>query len=124
MKILSILAAAATLFSGAAIAAPDIAPRATAQQIAELEGNYGLDNGLRAKVFELDNRLYLEVGHDRKELTLVETNRFVSRDGSVSLSVTPGAGGNKIVLGYRHDAQDAMPIRLAAAKRPGRGGAD
>lgn len=123
MKALTILAAAA-LLSGTAIAAPDTAPQATAQQLAELEGTYGLDNGLRAKVFELDNRLYLEVGHDRKELTLAEPNRFVSRDGSVSLSVKPGDGGDKIVLGYRQDTQDALPIRLAAAKRPGRGGVD
>jgi hypothetical protein len=124
MKLLSILAAATALMSGGAIAAPDIAPQATAQQIAELEGIYGLDNGLRARVFELDNRLYLEVGHDRKELTQVEPNRFMSRDGSVSLSVKPGDGGDKIVLGYRHDAQESIPIRLAAAKRPGRGSVD
>lgn len=125
MRILSLALASTLLLSGAAFAGPETGGRPTAQQMMEAEGSYALDNGERVRVFELDNRLYMEVGHHRKELLMDGPDRFVSKDGSISMRFQPGPGADKVVLGYRRDAQDGIPVRMAsAAQRRGRGSAD
>lgn len=91
----------------------------------EAEGSYRLDNGERVRVFELDNRLYVEVGHHRKELLVAGPNRFASKDGAISIAFDAAAGSDKVVLGYQRDAQDGIPVRMAsAAQRRGRGSVD
>jgi hypothetical protein len=116
--------ATALVLAGATHAAPDRPPpHATAQQQADLEGIYALDNGQRARIFLLDGRLYIDLPRQRKELVPVAPGVFASRDGKVS--VQPGAGGDgRIVVGYRPAAQDAEPARYAAAGRARRGAAD
>jgi hypothetical protein len=124
MRTLHVLVAATVLLSGVAAAAPDTSLRATAQQLQDVEGTYGLDNGQHARVFELDNRLYVAIGRMRKEIILVASGRFASRDGSVSMQFSPRNGGNDIALSLRGDLQESTPVRLASANRHGRGGAD
>jgi len=123
MKLPSIALAATALLAVTASAA-DL--RATAQQRMDLEGTYKLENGQRARVFELDQRLYVELGRYRKELVLVAPDRFASPDGAISLQFQPDAPGERIVLGYRRDDRQAMPVMLASGQRQrhGRGSAD
>jgi len=97
------LVLAATAFLGAAAGAtpasvPDLQP--TFQQLHEIEGSYRLANGDRADVQVLDQHLFVEVRHQRKELVMVGAERFESRDGSISLRYEAGAP-DKVVLGYR-----------------------
>lgn len=124
MTPLRIALAATILLAGAAHAAPGSDLRATAQQRADLEGSYRLETGQLAQVFSLDDRLYIEVGRHRKELVLVAPDRFASRDGAVSMQFAPAAPGERIVLGYRQDVAEIVPIRLSSVRRPGRGSAD
>ena len=124
MKMLHIALAATALLAGAATAGPVTDLHATAQQRAEVEGTYQLDNGQRVRVFALDEKLYVEVGRHRKELVLIAPDQFTSRDGSISMRFPLDAPGERIVLGYRRDADEPMPVMLAASQRRGRGGID
>jgi hypothetical protein len=128
MKLLNLALAFTTLLavSAGVTANPGTELRATAQQRMDLEGTYQLDNGQRARVFELDQKLYVELGRHRKELVLVAPNRFGSRDGAISLQFQPEAPGERIVLGYRRGDIQAMPVMLASGQRQrhGRGSAD
>jgi len=123
MKQLSIVLATLAMLAATA-AATAAAGSGTAQQRGDLEGTYQLENGQRVRVFELDERLYVEVGRYRKELVMVAPNRFASRDGAVSMQFQPEAPGERIVLGYRRDAQQALPVMLASGQQNGRGSAD
>jgi len=124
MKMLSIALATTALLAGAASAGPVTDLRATAQQMSDVEGTYQLENGQRARVFALDQKLYVEVGRHRKELVLTAPDQFTSRDGAISMRFQPDAPGDRIVLGYRRDTQDPIPVMLAAGPRRGRGGLD
>jgi hypothetical protein len=124
MKMPSIALAMTLFAAGAASAAPDAALRTTAQQRADAEGTYQLDNGQRVRIFELDEKLYLEIGRYRKELVLVAPNRYASRDGAISMQAAPEVPGERIVLGYRRDARQAIPVLLASGQRHGRGNLD
>jgi hypothetical protein len=123
MRTLHVLVAATILLAGAATAA-DTSLHVTTQQLQEVEGTYGLNNGQRARVFQLDNRLYVEIGRMRKELNLVAPQRFASRDGSVSMVFGQRDSGSDIALSLRSDLQPSMPVMLASAERHGRGSSD
>jgi hypothetical protein len=123
----TILFATTTLLSGAATtasAADPLAPQATHQQMVEMEGSYALSDGHRARIFIMDNRLYLDIGRHYKELEPAGLDSWVTRDRSLSLQFRPGDSGNRIVLNYRGALPDAAPIRLAAREQRGRGGID
>jgi len=124
MKMLHIALAATALLAGAATAGPIVDLHATAQQMDDVEGTYQLANGQRARVFALDQKLYVEVGRHRKELVLTGPDQFTSRDGSISMRFPLDAPGERIVLGYRRDTDEPMPVLLAAAQRRGRGSID
>lgn len=124
MKLLSIALAATALLAGAATAGPIVDLHATSQQRAEVEGTYQLDNGQRVRVLAIEEKLYVEVGRHRKELVLTAPDQFTSRDGSISMRFPLDAPGERIVLGYRRDTDEPMPVMLAAAQRRGRGGID
>lgn len=125
MRMLSITLASTLLLSATALAGGGIGERPTAQQIVDAEGSYLLENGERIRVFGLDNRLYVELGHHRKELVVAGPGRFASKDGSVSLLFDPDGDADKVVLGYRRDADGGIPARMAAAdQRLARAGAD
>lgn len=125
MRMLSIILASTLLLSATALAGGGIGERPTAQQIVDVEGTYGLENGERLRMFGLDGRLYVEVGHHRKELVVAGPGRFASKDGTVSLRFDPDADPDKVVLGYRRDVDNGIPLRMASADRHrARGGAD
>lgn len=115
MRMLSITLAASFLLSAGALAGGGIGERPTAQQIVDVEGTYGLENGERLRVFGLDGRLYVEVGHHRKELVVAGPGRFASKDGTVSLLFNPDRDADKVVLGYRRDTHSGIPLRMALA---------
>lgn len=126
----TILYATTALLSGvAATASADdgTAPQATSQQMADMEGTYALSDGHRARIFVMDNRLYLDLGrhhHGYKELEPTGPNAWVTRNRTLSLRFTQDQAGEKIVLNYRDALPDAAPIRLAARDQHGRGGID
>jgi hypothetical protein len=116
--------AAALLLNSAGCATSDTAVQPTAQQIADIEGTYALSDGRRARVYGLDNRLYIEIGaHQQKELFVVGPNRFASRHGEVSLLVRPGQGDNAdaIELAFIPALGGRAPRRFASGPIPGRG---
>jgi len=115
MRMLSIILASTLLLSASALAGGGIGERPTAQQIVDVEGTYALDNGERLRVFGLDGRLYVEVGHHRKELVVAGPDLFASKDGSVSLRFDPDGDADKVVLGYRRDVDSGIPLRMASA---------
>jgi hypothetical protein len=94
------IALLSALSSTGATASPDTSMRTTAQQRTDLEGIYGLSNGQRVRIFELDYRLYLQIGRLRKEILLVAPYRLASRDGRVTLWYTPYGSRNRIILAY------------------------
>jgi len=123
----AILFATTTLLSGAAAtasAADLTAAQPTLQQMADMEGTYALSDGHRARIFIMDNRLYLDIGRHYKELEPAGLDAWTTRDRSLSLQFRPGQTGNQIVLNYRGTLPDAAPIRLAARDQRGRGGVD
>jgi len=122
MRMLSIALASSLLLSTTALAGGGIGERPTAQQIVDVEGSYGLENGERLRVFGLDNRLYVEVGQHRKELVVAGPGRFASKDGSVSLLFDPDGDADKVVLGYQRDWDSGIPLRMALAARRQAGG--
>lgn len=129
MRALTTILFATTLLGGAATAAgADLAgPQATAQTMQEMEGSYALSNGRRARIFVMDNRLYLDLGQRNKgykELESTGADRWVTRDRTLSLQFTPDQAGGRIALHARGDLPDAAPIQLAARDRRGRGGID
>ena len=119
MNRMTICLGAALLLAGAAHAAPERpSMHATAQQKVDLEGTYALDNGQRARIFVLDDKLYIELGRQRKELVPAGPDAFASRDGKVSVQARPGTDGG-ILVGYQPAVQDDAAARYAAAgKRP------
>lgn len=122
MRMLSITLASTLLLSANALAGGGIGERPTAQQIVDVEGTYGLENGERLRVFGLDGRLYVQVGHHRKELVVAGPDRFASKDGTVSLLYDPSGDSDKVVLGYLRNADSGIPVRMALADQR-RGGA-
>jgi hypothetical protein len=122
--ITAILFATTTLLSGAAATASGAdltAPQPTLQQMADMEGIYALSDGHRARIFIMDNRLYLDIGRHYKELEPAGLDTWTTRDRSVSMQFRPDPGGRRIVLNYRGALPDAAPIRLAAREQRGRG---
>jgi len=124
----SILFATATLLSGLAATpatAADLSkPDATLQQMKEIEGQYALSDGRRARIFVMDSRLFLDLGRHYKELEPAGSDSWVTRDRTLSLQFKQDQAGNRFVLHFRDDLPDAAPIRLAARDQRGRGGID
>jgi hypothetical protein len=121
----TILFATTTLLSGLATTtatAADLSkPDATLQQMKEVEGQYALSDGRRARIFVMDARLYLDLGRHYKELEPAGPDSWVTRDRSLSLQFRQGQAGNQFVLHNRNDLPDAAPVRLASVDRRGRG---
>jgi hypothetical protein len=114
--------AVALLLSSVGCASSDTARQPTTQQIAELEGVHGLSDGGRARLFGLDNRLYIRLGaHQQKELLAAGPDRYVSRRGEVSLRALPG---DRIELAYVRGLGGRAPVRFASGSIVGRGYAD
>lgn len=122
MRMLSITLASTLLLSACALAGDRVGERPTAQQIVDVEGTYGLENGARLRVFGINGRLYVEVGNHRKELVAAGPDRFASKDGTVSLLYDPGGESDKVVLGYLRGADSGIPVQMALADQR-RGGA-
>lgn len=121
----TILFATTTLLSGlaatTATAADHTAPEATLQQMKDIEGQYALSDGRRARIFIMDSRLYLDLGRHYRELEPAGSDNWVTRDRTLSLQFKQGQAGNQFVLHLRDDLPDAAPIRLASVDRRGRG---
>jgi hypothetical protein len=127
MRVLPVILAATFLLSSAASAAPDTALQPTAQQVAEIAGDYALSDGRRAQIVSIDNRVYVRIGRrQQKELLMVGPNRFASRSGDVTIELQPDSNSNndRIVLNHVQDLGGEAPIRIASVTRTGRGSAD
>jgi len=124
MKTLRIVLAATalltiTLTAPAFPADPEL--RSTAQQRLDMEGTYLLENGQRAKIFELDNRLYIDIERrHRKELLLVAPDLFASPDRSVTVQFQPNQPDEPLLFGIPYAAPNVAPVRLAATQVRGR----
>jgi hypothetical protein len=90
----------------------------------DMQGTYALSDGRRARIFIMNDRLYLDLGRHYKALEPAGPDSWVTHDHALSLQFKPGGERNQIVLNYRGDLPDAAPIRLAARDQRGRGGID
>lgn len=126
----AILFASTTLLSGAAATAAAgglTGLQPTAQQMAEMAGSYALSDGHRARIFVMDNRLYLDLGRrygNYRELEPTGPGSWATRDRSLSLRLRPDQASQQLVLNYGGAQADPAPIRLAAREQHGRGGVD
>lgn len=102
------------------------AQRATVQQMADATGSYQLSDGRRADVFIAGLRLYARIGNaPQKEIVLAGSNRFATRDGSISIQFGADPSIETIVLTQDRSIAPAQDrIRLASNNRTGRGGID
>jgi hypothetical protein len=108
MRKLSVVCFAAALVAGSALAAPAAKVHATAEQLQNVEGTYGLSNGRVLKLFTLDNRLYAQLKHSRTELEAVGENAYASRDGTISVTYKPQAARDEIEVRLGVDPDTAL----------------
>jgi hypothetical protein len=116
------------LLGCAGCASGDYPRRPTAQEIANAEGLYGLEDGYRAHLFGLDDRLYVRIGAGpQKELQLVAPDHFVSSRGDVSIQFQPereGDDAERVVVEYARAPGGHPPVLFSTGPRPGRGFVD
>ncbi|MFC5547816.1 hypothetical protein [Massilia aerilata] len=113
------------LLLGCAGCASNIYPRKpTSQEMANAEGLYGLQDGYRAHIFELDSRLYVRIGaHQQKELQLAGPEHFVSKAGDVSIQFQPEReedDAERVVVEYARAPGGHPPVLFSTGPRPGR----
>jgi hypothetical protein len=127
--LLSFLSLAAVLMGSAgcatAAATADYPRRPTAQEIADTEGLYVLEDGYRAHVFGLDDKLYVRIGAGpQKKLMLVGPGRYASPGGDVSIECQPGREEDepeRVVVGYYRNPGGHPPRIFSTGPLPGRG---
>jgi hypothetical protein len=127
--LLSFLSLAAVLMGSAgcatAAATADYPRRPTAQEIADAEGLYVLEDGYRAHVFGLDDKLYVRIGAGpQKKLMLVGPGRYASPGGDVSIEFQPGReedNAERVVVGYYRNPDGHPPRIFSTGPLPGRG---
>ena len=113
----------------AGCATPDDYPRRpTAQEIAGVEGLYGLSDGYRAHVFGLDSRLYVRIGAGpEKMLQLVAPDQFASPEGDVQIQFQPERAeddAERVMVEYYRNPGGHPPRIFSTGPRPGRGFVD
>lgn len=127
--LLSFLSLAAVLMGSAgcatAAATADYPRRPTAQEIADAEGLYVLEDGYRAHVFGLDDKLYVRIGAGpQKKLMLVGPGRYASPGGDVSIEFQSGREedeAERVVVGYYRNPGGHPPRIFSTGPLPGRG---
>jgi hypothetical protein len=117
------------LLLGCAGCASNIYPRKpTAQEMANAEGLYGLQDGYRAHIFQLDSRLYARIGAgQQKELQLAGPNHFVSKAGDALIRFQPEReedDAERVVVEYARPPGGHPPVLFSTGPRPGRGFVD
>jgi hypothetical protein len=116
------------LLGCAGCASGDYPRKPTAQEMANVEGLYGLQDGYRAHLYELDNRLYVRIGAgSQKELQLVGPDHFASPRGDVSIQFQPERkddDAERIVVEYLRPSGSHPPVLFPTGPRPGRGWLD
>jgi hypothetical protein len=108
MRKLSVVCFAAALVAGSAFAAPAAEVHATAEQLQNVEGTYGLSNGRVLKLFTVENRLYAQLKHSRTELVAVGDNAYASKDGTISVTYKPAAARDEISVSLGVDPGTAL----------------
>jgi hypothetical protein len=127
MRVLFVVAA--LLLGCAGCATSDAYPRRpTAQEMANVEGLYGLSDGYRAHIFDLDSRLYVRIGAGpEKMLQAVGPDRFASPNGDVSIQFQPERDDDdaeRVVVEYYRAPGGHPPRIFSTGPRPGRGFVD
>lgn len=122
----ALLAALAVLLGGAGCAtSTDYPRRPSAQEAAEAEGLYGLSDGYRARLFSLDDTLYVRIGAGQeKQLLLVGPDRFASPDGDVSIQFQQPLsdnGSHRLTVEYYRAPGGHPPRMFSTGPLPGRG---
>jgi hypothetical protein len=125
MRAPNVFLAASLLLGGAGCATSELPRRPSAQEIANVEGLYGLSDGYRAHLFGLDGNLYVRIGAgSEKKLLLVGPDRFASPDGEVSIEFRPERDGDdaeRVVVEYYRAPGGHPPRMFSTGPRPGRG---
>ena len=124
-----ILLSIVVLLLGCAGCASNTYPRKpTAQEMANAEGLYGLQDGYRAHIFELDSRLYVRIGAgQQKELHLAGPEHFVSNSGDLAIQFQPEReedDAEQVVVEYATPPGGHPPVLFSTGPRPGRGFVD
>jgi hypothetical protein len=83
---------------------------ATGAQLADsVKGTYGLSNGRRLELIDLDERVYADFGKwSRVALNEVGPNQFASREGDVQMTWVPGQRTDTILLSYPADSKGRL----------------
>jgi hypothetical protein len=106
----------------------DYPRRPTAQEIADVEGVYGLSDGFRAHLFGEDSQLYVRIGAGpQKQLTAMGPGHFASTNDDVSiqfLSERAEDGAERIMVEYVRRPGARAPLIFSTGPRPGRGFVD
>jgi hypothetical protein len=117
--------AALSVLACAGCATSDGYPRRpNAQEIADIEGVYGLSDGFRAHIYGMDNDLYIRIGAgNEKRLMTVAQNRYSTDRGDVSVEFQPQPGNlaDRVAVAYYRKPGARPPIMFSTGLRPGRG---
>lgn len=129
---LSFLAVPATLLLASNVGAqsgnyppPDTAPIATVQVTAPFHlsdteteavtGNYALSNGWRLKVGEASTGIVAQIDRQRPiRLVAVSADKFVSRDGNVTMDFNRGENRDEMLMTYVPDQRLAIRYVITA----------
>jgi hypothetical protein len=103
----------------------DYPRRPTAQEIADVEGVYGLSDGFRAHLFGDGSQLYVRIGAGpEKQLMAMGPGHFASTNGDVSIQFLPERAedeGERILVEYVRRPGARPPLIFSTGPRPGRG---
>jgi hypothetical protein len=127
MRVVFVLPALLLACAGCATS-NDYPRRPTAQEIANVEGLYGLSDGYRAHIYGLDSRLYVRIGAgSQKMLQMTGPDQFATADGDVSIQFQPEReedDAERVVVEYTRDPNGHPPRIFSTGPRPGRGFVD
>jgi hypothetical protein len=129
---LSLLAVPATLLLASQAGAqsgnypsPDTAPISTVQvtapvrlspeQVESLRGYYALSNGWHLKVGKASTGIVAQIDQQRPiRLIAVTADKFVSRDGNVTMDFNRGENGDEMLMSYVPDQRLAIRYVVTA----------
>ena len=121
-KLPLLIVALAAAFTASAFAAPANLPNHTnkravsTEAMHEVAGTYELTDGRHARLFVLDDKLYIDINkHDRRELFAVSDHAFTTSDNALTIDFKPDSiNGDNIHLSYESDAKAPTPYMIAS----------
>jgi hypothetical protein len=97
------------------VKAPVASAFITQDQASQISGSYAMSNGWRMKVSTASRYIDARIDH-RKPMRLraVSGDKFVSRDGSVTMQFNQGEAGEDMTMSYVPDPRMAQVVVISA----------